>query len=89
MDNLKTIDELWHEFGTTDYVKIGGGNTLVKNETTLWDCKGMAQQSPSPTDAGPRRLHPRISITHSFRGGSEQEITDSRSVLPIGFYCYA
>ncbi|HJO57045.1 MAG TPA: hypothetical protein QF772_02335 [Nitrospinaceae bacterium] len=52
MDNLKTIDELWHEFGTTDYVKIGGGNTLVKNETTLWDCKGMAQQSPSPTDAG-------------------------------------
>jgi len=36
MDDLKTIVELSHEFGTTDYVKGGGGNTSVKNETTLW-----------------------------------------------------
>ena len=36
MDDLKTIVELSHEFGTRDYVKGGGGNTSVKNETTLW-----------------------------------------------------
>ena len=36
MDGLKTIIELSHEFGTPDYVKGGGGNTSVKNETTLW-----------------------------------------------------
>jgi len=36
MDDLKTIVELSHEFGTTDYVKGGGGNTSVKNESTLW-----------------------------------------------------
>tara|TARA_B100000676_G_scaffold4552_1_gene4169 strand:+ start:142 stop:1299 length:1158 start_codon:yes stop_codon:yes gene_type:complete len=36
MDDLKTIVELSHEFGTPDYVKGGGGNTSVKNETTLW-----------------------------------------------------
>ena len=36
MNDLKTIVELSHEFGTTDYVKGGGGNTSVKNETTLW-----------------------------------------------------
>jgi rhamnose utilization protein RhaD (predicted bifunctional aldolase and dehydrogenase) len=36
MDDLKTIVELSHEFGTTDYVKGGGGNTSAKNETTLW-----------------------------------------------------
>ena len=36
MDDLKTIVELSHEFGTTDYVKGGGGNTSFKNETTLW-----------------------------------------------------
>ena len=36
MDDLKTIVELSHEFGTTDYVKGGGGNTSVKDETTLW-----------------------------------------------------
>ena len=36
MQDLKTIVELSHEFGTTDYVKGGGGNTSVKNETTLW-----------------------------------------------------
>lgn len=36
MQDLKTIVELSHEFGTVDYVKGGGGNTSVKNETTLW-----------------------------------------------------
>lgn len=36
MTDLKTIVELSHEFGTVDYVKGGGGNTSVKNETTLW-----------------------------------------------------
>ena len=36
MQDLKTIVELSHEFGTDDYVKGGGGNTSVKNETTLW-----------------------------------------------------
>lgn len=36
MDGLKTIVELSHEFGGTDYVKGGGGNTSVKNGTTLW-----------------------------------------------------
>jgi len=36
MDELKTIVTLSHEFGTDDYVKGGGGNTSVKNETTLW-----------------------------------------------------
>lgn len=36
MSDLKTIVELSHEFGGIDYVKGGGGNTSVKNETTLW-----------------------------------------------------
>lgn len=36
MQDLKTIVGLSHEFGTDDYVKGGGGNTSVKNETTLW-----------------------------------------------------
>jgi rhamnose utilization protein RhaD (predicted bifunctional aldolase and dehydrogenase) len=36
MQDLKTIVELSHEFGTVDYVKGGGGNTSVKNDTTLW-----------------------------------------------------
>ncbi len=36
MQDLKTIVELSHEFGTADYVKGGGGNTSVKNGTTLW-----------------------------------------------------
>ena len=36
MDDLKTIVELSRECGTPDYVKGGGGNTSVKNETTLW-----------------------------------------------------
>ncbi len=36
MTELQTIVELSHEFGTTDYVKGGGGNTSVKNESTLW-----------------------------------------------------
>jgi len=36
MQDLKTIVELSHEFGSVDYVKGGGGNTSVKNETTLW-----------------------------------------------------
>ncbi len=33
---LAEITELSHEFGTCDYVLGGGGNTSVKNETTLW-----------------------------------------------------
>jgi len=33
---LVTITELSHEFGTCDYVLGGGGNTSVKNDTTLW-----------------------------------------------------
>ena len=36
MTDLKTIVELSREFGSVDYVKGGGGNTSVKNETTLW-----------------------------------------------------
>ena len=36
MQNLETIVELSHEFGTTDYVKGGGGNTSVKDADTLW-----------------------------------------------------
>jgi rhamnose utilization protein RhaD (predicted bifunctional aldolase and dehydrogenase) len=36
MNNLNTIVALSHEFGGTDYVKGGGGNTSVKNETSLW-----------------------------------------------------
>jgi len=36
MDILKTITDLSHEFGTTDYVQAGGGNTSCKNATTLW-----------------------------------------------------
>jgi len=34
--NLEQIVELSHRFGTTDYVRGGGGNTSVKNETVLW-----------------------------------------------------
>jgi rhamnose utilization protein RhaD (predicted bifunctional aldolase and dehydrogenase) len=33
---LETITELSHEFGTTDYVRGGGGNTSCKDERTLW-----------------------------------------------------
>jgi len=36
MTDLQTIVSLSHEFGTTDYVKGGGGNTSVKNADTLW-----------------------------------------------------
>ena len=36
MTDLQTIVGLSHEFGTVDYVKGGGGNTSVKNDTTLW-----------------------------------------------------
>ncbi|VGO23209.1 class II aldolase/adducin family protein [Pontiella sulfatireligans] len=36
MNDLDTIVELSHEFGSVDYVKGGGGNTSVKNEETLW-----------------------------------------------------
>lgn len=36
MQDLKTIVELSHEFGSADYVKGGGGNTSVKNSTMLW-----------------------------------------------------
>jgi len=33
---LQQITELSHEFGSELYVRGGGGNTSVKNETTLW-----------------------------------------------------
>jgi len=33
---LETITALSHEFGTTDYVRGGGGNTSCKDEHTLW-----------------------------------------------------
>jgi rhamnose utilization protein RhaD (predicted bifunctional aldolase and dehydrogenase) len=36
MTDLETMVKLSHEFGTDDYVKGGGGNTSVKNESTLW-----------------------------------------------------
>ena len=36
MNILETITALSHEFGTTDYVRGGGGNTSCKNESTLW-----------------------------------------------------
>ena len=36
MNDLKTIVELSREFGGINYVKGGGGNTSVKNDTTLW-----------------------------------------------------
>ncbi len=36
MEALNTIVELSHEFGVAEYVKAGGGNTSVKDETTLW-----------------------------------------------------
>ena len=36
MSDLQTIVDLSHEFGIDDYVKGGGGNTSVKDETTLW-----------------------------------------------------
>ena len=36
MDDLNTIVALSREFGSVDYVRGGGGNTSVKNDTTLW-----------------------------------------------------
>jgi rhamnose utilization protein RhaD (predicted bifunctional aldolase and dehydrogenase) len=33
---LETITALSHEFGTTDFVRGGGGNTSCKNKSTLW-----------------------------------------------------
>jgi ribulose-5-phosphate 4-epimerase/fuculose-1-phosphate aldolase len=36
LDLLLQITELSHQFGTSDYVKGGGGNTSVKDETTIW-----------------------------------------------------
>ena len=36
LDSLKTITQLSHEFGTTDYVRGGGGNTSCKDDQTLW-----------------------------------------------------
>lgn len=36
MDLLRQITELSHEFGTAGYVKGSGGNTSVKDETTIW-----------------------------------------------------
>jgi len=36
MNDLTTIVDLSHAFGSTDYVKGGGGNTSVKDDTTLW-----------------------------------------------------
>ncbi|MHC4905893.1 MAG: class II aldolase/adducin family protein [Planctomycetota bacterium] len=36
MSILQTITKLSHEFGTSDYVRGGGGNTSCKDEHTLW-----------------------------------------------------
>lgn len=36
MELLDYITELSHEFGTSQYVRGGGGNTSVKTDTTLW-----------------------------------------------------
>ena len=36
MSILDAITELSHEFGSTDYVKGGGGNTSCKDVDTLW-----------------------------------------------------
>jgi rhamnose utilization protein RhaD (predicted bifunctional aldolase and dehydrogenase) len=36
MTELETIVALSHEFGSADYVRGGGGNTSVKNASTLW-----------------------------------------------------
>ncbi|MCE5185494.1 MAG: class II aldolase/adducin family protein [Planctomycetaceae bacterium] len=36
MELLDRITELSHEFGTSDYVRGGGGNTSAKNTSTLW-----------------------------------------------------
>ena len=36
MDILNTITELSHEFGAPTYVRGGGGNTSVKDDTMLW-----------------------------------------------------
>lgn len=33
---LKELSELSAEYGTADYLKGGGGNSSVKNETTMW-----------------------------------------------------
>ncbi|MBN2164607.1 MAG: class II aldolase [Pontiellaceae bacterium] len=51
MNDLKTIVELSREFGGVEFVKGGGGNTSVKNETTLWvkpsgtTLKGLTQET--------------------------------------------
>lgn len=36
MDLLATITRLSHQFGTSDYVKGGGGNTSAKDAQTVW-----------------------------------------------------
>ena len=36
MSILQAITELSHEYGTSDYVRGGGGNTSCKDEHTLW-----------------------------------------------------
>lgn len=36
MDILNVITALSHEFGTSDYVRGGGGNTSCKTDQTLW-----------------------------------------------------
>ncbi len=36
MEILQIITELSHEFGTSDYVRGGGGNTSCKSTETLW-----------------------------------------------------
>ncbi len=36
MDLLDQITKLSHEFGTSAYVRGGGGNTSVKENSTLW-----------------------------------------------------
>jgi rhamnose utilization protein RhaD (predicted bifunctional aldolase and dehydrogenase) len=36
MDVLRAITQLSHEFGTTEYVRGGGGNTSCKDAQTIW-----------------------------------------------------
>lgn len=58
MNRLETIVGLSHEFGTTDYVRGGGGNTSAKDATTLWvkpsgtTLKGMRAESFVAMDRG-------------------------------------
>ena len=56
MTPLETITALSHEFGTSRYVRGGGGNTSVKDDQTLWvkpsgtTLAGMTPESFLPMD---------------------------------------